>query len=121
MLRVTSILEGGLNLETGKEIPRSMLVTNGVKSVTVPVSDSVVAELVALFAEEMESNLGVRSSSTESAAALSVPRNKALPKAKPEVRELFEPEDTRNGVTGELEFAPGEEYPDDAGTGVASL
>ena len=53
MLRVTSIIEGGINLESGQPIPRSMVVSNGKLSVTVPVPESVVKDLVNLFANEM--------------------------------------------------------------------
>jgi hypothetical protein len=126
MLRVVSIIEGGLDLEKNQEIPRSIVVSNGKQSVTVPVPDSVVQELVDLLASE------VGAAPTVKPAPLAT--RVKIEKSKLETQQLFEPELLTSNPAGfetddfspalavedDSMFEPGEEY-DDGGTGVSSL
>lgn len=134
MLRVISIIEGGIDLEKGKEIPRSMVVTNGTKVVTVPVPDHVVDELVGLFASELEKVVEPAPRKMDrpkpanhivvkeiTVAETSKPVSAGMPKPRFEVQPLFEePEAPSSTDLDESGFEPGEEY-DDSGTGVSSL
>lgn len=117
MLRVTAILEGGLNLETGEEITRSIVVSNGASSVTVPVPESKIRELVELFAKELQGRVPVREE-----APPSPPRAEPKFKGPRPMKPLFEPEPELEApsLVDEQDFQPGEEY-EESGTGVASL
>jgi hypothetical protein len=127
MLRVTKILEGGLNLDRGEEIPRSMVVTNGSKEVIVPIPDSVVQELVDLFTEELASKGKPLGTDKKVVTGQSTSKDTTV---EPIISggmtgSLFETEPSEpfvedNAITGDSGFAVGEEY-DDSGTGVASL
>ena len=120
MLRVTAILEGGLDLEKGEEIPRSIVVTNGKRTVTIPVPDHKVKEMVDMFAEE----LGTKAPpDAEPSAPAPAPKAPARPTKVPETKALFEVETEAPPsmpVIEEAGFEPGEEY-EESGTGVASL
>ena len=127
MLRVVSIIEGGLDLEKNQEIPRSIVVSNGKQSVTVPVPDSVVQELVDLFTEELASKGKPLGTDKKVVTGQSTSKDTTV---EPIISggmtgSLFETEPSEpfvedNAITGDSGFAVGEEY-DDSGTGVASL
>jgi hypothetical protein len=119
MLRVTAILEGGLDLEKGEEIPRSIVVTNGKRVVTIPVPDAKVQDLISMFAEELGKTV-------ERPPHLEPQEPKVFtkPTFKRETKPLFEmePAEPETHILDEdsQDFKPGEDY-DDPGTGVSSL
>jgi hypothetical protein len=111
MLEVTKILEGGLDLRTGQELHRGLVITNGRTEVIISIPPEKMEEVVGLIASEF----GV-----------------AAPRAKPQVvkvpntyvapisqsAEVFE--DTPVDPIEDEGFKPGEEYVD-SDTGLDSL
>jgi hypothetical protein len=112
MLKVVKIIEGGINLETQEELPRSIVISNGHREVHVAVNDNVIKELVALF---------VDNGSPRDVDPEDVPRMKPRPPPSPRpVR--TEPESPLESPELDEDdgFEPGEEFRD-SGTGASSL
>jgi len=121
MLRVTKIIEGGINLETQEELSRSIVISNGRRDVHVPVNDNVIRELVALFSEN-----GVAVPAPASAPVPQVRRPPPSPRpvASPTLPFDEGPPDPTFGLENQPAedegFEPGEEFADGS-TGVGSL
>ncbi len=112
MLKVIKIIEGGINLETQEELPRSIVISNGQKEVLVAVNDNVIRELI-----------GLLSSNGAPARAEPAPLlRRPPPSPRPAEAQMFSLEEPDSGDTvfGDDGFEPGEEF-FDSGTGVSSL
>lgn len=123
MLKVTKIIEGGIDLETREELSRSIVISNGRREIHVAVNDNVIKELVALFSENGVKDLAP--------APAPVPQPR-MPRPPPSPRQVASPTlpfddgppDPPFGIENlppENEgFEPGEEFTDRS-TGVGSL
>lgn len=123
MLKVVKIIEGGINLETQEELPRSIVISNGYREVHVAVNDNVIRELVALFVDNGEPHQNIPVG--DSPNAPTTPRrpikrpSPSPPPVATTTGDTFEVEDEQ--VFDEDEgFEPGEEF-SDSGTGASSL
>ena len=118
MLQVTKFIEGGYDLTKHSEVPRCIVVGNGVREVVIPVSEESLQPLVQMYAEEAVKPAVKGFSAVPEAAMADLPEEpvsivrRTYP-AQP-AQEMFESPDQP------VEFEPGEEYAD-SGTGVASL
>ena len=123
MLQVVKFIEGGFDLTTHQEVPRSVVISNGSREVSLPVSEGQLKDLVKMYAELMGAQ-----SSVEVAPQTRTPAPMSQQvKMFESIEDLPEPEGM---VTADMEatgsvlddggFEPGEEY-SDSGTGVASL
>lgn len=112
MLRVIKIIEGGIDLQSKEQLPRSLVISNGVTEAAIPVSDSDIEKVIELYVESEGIPQPVVSPS-------SVERR--LPSSPTPVRkafETFEPE--KPEMIEDAGFEPGEDC-FDRGTGVESL
>ena len=111
MLKVTKILEGGIDLETQKELPRSIVISNGHREVLVTVNDNVIRELTNLL-----------SSNGASARAAPAPQRPPMSPRPAATGMLAFDEPDRDDLVqfNDDDFEPGEEF-SDSGTGVGSL
>jgi hypothetical protein len=134
MIRVVRLAGESYDLETGDQLPKALILSNGVREFSLHVDDETARAVVEMMAEGQ----GVRNQSVvEKARTVKVPGNGAPP-AEPQVpRQTFSPEagvetpvpqpamasvvDTPEDDDFEVEgHEPGEEYNDPA-TGVSSL
>lgn len=129
-LWLTKIIEGGVDLTTGRELTQGIVVTNGATEITIPVDPEDVQRIVLLYAqgespsprEEFEAALGpVTSPKMTPAPPATRPTVLHPVEAPPAPGEqvVFE-EPPVSTDTSDEEFEPGEEYNDGA-TGIGSL
>lgn len=119
-LIVTKILEGGVDLCTGQELGRCIVISNGVREQEVPIDQQALQSLIVMCSEHLESDqapdVGPGMFEYDEAdmheedvgtpsGSLRVVRSEEAPPSTDLVEEKFE---------------AGEEY-DDSGTGVSSL
>jgi hypothetical protein len=132
MLYITKIIEGGIDLMTQQELPRSLVVSNGDREIVIPVNDNVIAEVVELFAENggpQNQNIPVAdvpSAQTPNTSRAAADANRAQrpPPSPQPVNQAPNPfEEEEEGpqmVPDEEGFEPGEAF-NDIGTGAGSL
>jgi len=132
MLYITKIIEGGIDLMTQQELPRSLVVSNGDREIVIPVNDNVIAEVVELFAENggpQNQNIPVAdapSAQTPNTSRVAASTNRAQrpPPSPQPVNQAPNPfEEEEEGpqvVSDEEDFEPGEVF-NDIGTGAGSL
>ena len=114
MLTITKFIEGGFDLITKQELPKSIVVSNGKRELVIPITEAQLKELVAMFVDD--SSFAYTSSQADLMAS---------PESKSERIQMFEPPESQvsdEEIPGDQmeDFEPGEEY-SDSGTGVASL
>lgn len=142
MLKITKIIEGGIDLSTREELPRSMVISNGVREVTVALTDHEMENVVQLYIEGLNQEVEGHARQVVHHIEDTIPAPREVVHATvtmaPKVvadhinltlkKKDFEsdyedppPVANPNVVTDdENGFQPGEEY-DDSGTGAASL
>lgn len=134
MLKVVKIIEGGIDLVTQEELPRSLIISNGMREIAVPANDIVIREVVELIAEYAAKppNVSVEDVSryTEPNAPATPPRAnmanpyRRTPPSPQVVNQAPSPfEDEEEGPRMPIDedgFEPGEEF-NDGGTGAGSL
>lgn len=120
-LKVTKILEGGVDLCTGQELGRCIVISNGVRDQEVPIEQQALQNLIMMCTEHPEvgqnTDVGPRMFEYDEAdyheEELSAPTGSLRV-----VRDESPP--STDLVEEERAFEAGEEY-DDSGTGVSSL
>jgi len=127
MLKVVKIIEGGIDLETQEELPRSLIVSNGRREVTVPANDNVIREVVELLAEMVDAPLDVSMEAkmrvnSQPVSGSTTPRPPPSPRPVSKSPSPFESDEERGSQTpfDDEGFEPGEEF-NDGGTGAGSL
>ena len=125
MLTVVRIIEGGIDLQSKRELPRSIIISNGKSEVHVPVSnDNVIREIVSLYVED--NGGGVVAQAPTPTRNVLIGQNAqwdTFPEEQPiqvPVRVPPKPESDYDIPYDDDGFEPGEEY-NDRGTGVGSL
>jgi len=139
MLRVTKILEGGIDLTTQEQLPRSIVISNGRREVVIQVQEDTIGEIVEMLQDDLS-----RSETKESDASRGVapppkrpdpfmeqmvanipvdrfkmPEPEVQVEQEQEVQDYDEPPPPAQQQQDDG-FEPGEAY-DDVGTGVSSL
>lgn len=146
MLRVTKILEGGIDLTTKEQLPRSIVIGNSSgKEVIVPVQEDIVQSIAAMIADDVSRDEVMTDEAKDRTKGVIPPRPRLeadlVVNTAPNVpadhinMEFRMPEDVAEEEVQAAEellddysspppsddgFEPGEEY-DDVGTGVGSL
>ena len=122
MLRVTKIIEGGIDLTSGEQIEQGMVISNGYREVSVPVPQSELEKVVRLYVEAVEANVATATPPKVSI----VPETEAPPAPRPKSVKLapaapeYEAPPPSTDIDDDSGLEPGEAY-DDSGTGVGSL
>jgi len=128
-LQITRIIEGGIDLLSGQELPQSIVVSNGAREVIVPVSQEVLKEVVVLYAEaesapeNRQERSGFFTPEEEYQPEISnTPTTRKKPRLvpAPETPQKEIRDEAVSSDTLDEKFEPGEEY-NDAATGVGSL
>lgn len=131
MLEVTKIIEGGVDLRTGEELPRCIVISNGHREQEVPIDPLTLRNLVLMYSDMMNATSVVDENPEifeESTEAVPKPGNGSAPAPNPRptirVVKADEPEVEEPTPSSDLieedSFEAGEEY-DDSGTGIGSL
>ena len=128
MLRVTKIIEGGIDLTSGEQIEQGMVISNGYREVTVPVPETVLADVVRLYVEAVEANVAAAAPQQTSITPEPKPAPRPPVKLRPVDSEPASPPPDfeydspppSSDTDDDTGFEPGEDY-DDSGTGVSSL
>ena len=132
MLIITKIIEGGLDLSTNEELPRSIVVSNGSREITLPMANEGMEGLVQLYIDGFQRERTVHANQVVPSVAdelvvdakLKMTPNKSEEYIKLDVQISPENEpsdyDKPPPVAKEDGFLPGEDY-EDSGTGAASL
>jgi hypothetical protein len=136
MLTITKIIEGGLDLATRQELPRSMVISNGVREISVAMSDHEMENIIQLYIEGLQverktdagqivQHIKETVAPPEEVVKTSVRMMAQKPVGHIEVKfqvpsDYDEPPPTMVPQDDEDGFQPGEEY-DDSGTGASSL
>jgi hypothetical protein len=116
MLKVVKIIEGGIDLETREELPRSIVISDGQREVLVPVNDNVIRELGSLLAGNSGSG-PVRSRTKPKNAPLAQSRPVS---PQPVAAAIEDPFGAEAELPPDEDFEPGEEF-SDSGTGASSI
>ena len=119
-MQVTKILEGGIDLTTGKQLGTSIVISNGIREISVPISDG--ETLDQLIVMVSESNQTTPTDAEELSRTIGPPPEPAPRERIPaQAPRLVEPDpDPPVLQSDEDGFEPGEEY-DDLGTGASSV
>jgi len=129
MITITKIQGESYDVNTGQEMGRALVITNGISTATIEVPDAAVETVVQLIVELQQrhqqpaQDFGIRKEAEPSRAVPSKangsrvrsPMREALPS---QARDYFE--SALSGDVNEENFEPGETY-DDPDTGVSSL
>jgi len=127
-MQVIKIIEGGIDLRSGEEISLGLVITNGIREFTIPISSEILNHITLMIAEEKPGKPivegPVKPASEIPPAALS-PAGGDLNPFREETQttpRLVEEEPTlpQNPLDEDEGFEPGEEY-NDIGTGAGSL
>ena len=119
MLKVVKIIEGGINLETKEELPRSIVISNGHREVHVPANDIVIRDVVSLFVDNGEPKPPEEELLTKAPNVPQRPPPSPRP-ASPRTAVTFEADEPASDSFDDEGFEPGEEF-SDSGTGASSL
>ena len=137
-MQLTKIVEGGIDLITGQQLEAGIVVSNGCREITVPVSSDSMEKLAHLYADKV-----MRLDKGKEAAPEPLPNRDDIPEHNTEIHgpvfvpaiddvekpiapvSVFTDEDytappVSTDTTEDDGFEPGEDY-DDSGTGVGSL
>ena len=120
MIQLTKILEGGVDITKGVTLPRYLVLSNGLREVSVPVSDEVVQEVASLLADP-EPEVVAQTFGPEETAPAGPPGPGPVEHIR--VKPVLVKDDPVPPPSTDVEedtFDPGDEY-DDTGTGVSSL
>lgn len=126
MLKVTKIIEGGIDLETNQELPRTIVVSNGHREVNIPANDNVIRQLIRLFAEnsEPQDRITLEGAShyvePTTPPSTDVSRTSLSPQPVNTAPSLFDDPKEEPSEIEDGDFEPGEAF-NDGGTGAGSL
>lgn len=123
ILQVTKIIEGGVDLTTGEELPRCIVVSNGYRNHEIPISDANLQALLIMYGEVFNTAPEeVQEIFEEPKAEFGKTEEPTPPNPGPVIRvvrseDAEPPPSTDRSTEG---FEAGEEY-NDSGTGIGSL
>ena len=124
MIRVTKIVGESFDIDSGKETPKSVVLSNGKREVVIPVGDDVAQAIVGMLVEELEGRLPrtPRPTPTLDEVLSSPDGQEALSKENygPDWQEQVSRRPVQPELAENPEDGPGDEY-DDPATGVGSL
>jgi hypothetical protein len=126
VIKVVRIAGESYDLETGSELSKAIVLSNGAREISIHVDDNIIGEIVQMMTEAQGGTLPMGPSKpqvpqpTGGNGGLEPPdvKSPSPPLVKPKVKLEAELAAAEAAVSGE-EFEPGEEY-DDPGTGAAS-